>query len=68
MVGDNIDRSSGTFKVMSPFLKSLEDGQEFFIMSVIIKFGVVRVREWKAMGWISQSESVIERIAAIAQS
>ncbi len=24
---------------MSPFLKSLEDGQEFFVVSVIIKFG-----------------------------
>jgi hypothetical protein len=38
VVGDNVDRSSGTFKIMSPFLESLEDGQEFFIMSVVIKF------------------------------
>jgi len=39
VIGDNVNRSSGTFKVMSPFLKSLEDGQEFFIVSVVIKFG-----------------------------
>jgi len=66
VVGDNIDWSSGTFKVMSPFLKSLKDGQEFFIVSVIIQSGAVRVREWRATGWISPSENMIERIAAIA--
>jgi hypothetical protein len=38
VVGDNIDWSSRTFKIMSPFLESLEDGQEFFIMSVVVKF------------------------------
>jgi hypothetical protein len=38
VVNDNVDRSSGTFKIMSPLLESLEDGQEFFIMSVVVKF------------------------------
>jgi hypothetical protein len=39
VVGDNVNRSSGTFKIMSPPLESLEDGQEFFIMSIVVKFG-----------------------------
>ena len=39
MVGDHINRSSGTFKIMTPFFKSLKDGQEFFIMSGVIEFG-----------------------------
>src|ERR1700733_3112755 len=38
VVGDNINRSSGTFKIMPPPLESLEDGQEFFIMSIVVKF------------------------------
>ena len=40
MIHDHIDRSTGTFKVVSPDmeLESIEDHQQFFVMSVIVEF------------------------------
>jgi hypothetical protein len=32
VVNDNVDWSSGTFKIMLPLLESLEDGQEFVVV------------------------------------
>jgi hypothetical protein len=38
VVCDNIYRHQSTLKIMSPDTESLEDSQEFFIMSVIVQF------------------------------
>ena len=39
MVSDHINGVRGSFEVMSPNLKSRVDGQEFFVMSVVVQFG-----------------------------
>jgi len=36
VVGDHIDRSGGALKVVSPVLKSLENGQKLLVVGVII--------------------------------
>ena len=38
MICDHIDRSTGTFEVVSPDTESIEDRQQFFVMSVIVEF------------------------------
>ena len=39
VVGNNIDRGAGAFEVVTPSSEGLEDGQQFFVMHVIIQFG-----------------------------
>ena len=38
MIHDHIDQSTRTFKVVSPDMESIEDCQQFFVMSVIVEF------------------------------
>ena len=38
MICDHIDRSTRTFEVVSPDMESIEDHQQFFVMSVIVEF------------------------------
>ena len=38
MICDHIDQSTGTFEVVSPDTESIEDHQQFFVMSVIVEF------------------------------
>ena len=39
MIGDDIDWSQCAFEVMMPYTESFENGQEFFIMSVVVQLG-----------------------------
>jgi hypothetical protein len=39
VVHNNVNRHWSTLKIMSPDTESLEDSQEFFIVSVIVQFG-----------------------------
>lgn len=39
MIGDYVDRSARTLKVLSPDFKGFENSQEFFVMGVIVQFG-----------------------------
>ena len=39
MVCDNIDRSWRSFEVVSPTFKCFENGEEFFVVNVIIQLG-----------------------------
>ena len=38
MICDHVNRSTGTFKVVSPDMESLKDCKKFFVVGVIIKF------------------------------
>ena len=38
MVGNDINRKGGTFQVMPPCLESLEDGEKFLVVDVVIQF------------------------------
>jgi hypothetical protein len=38
MVSNNINRSSGTFKIMTPNSEGFEDSQEFFVMHIVVQF------------------------------
>ena len=38
MIHDHIDRSTRTFEVVSPDMESIEDHQQFFLVSVIVEF------------------------------
>ena len=38
MVGNNVDRGTGAFKVVTPSSEGLEDGQQFFVVHVVIEF------------------------------
>ena len=38
MIHDHIDRSTRTFEVVSPDTESIEDRQQFFVVSVIVEF------------------------------
>ena len=38
MIHDHIDRSTRTFKVVSPDTESIKDCQQFFVMSVVVEF------------------------------
>ena len=38
MIHDHIDWSTGTFEVVSPDTESIEDRQQFFVVSVIVEF------------------------------
>jgi len=37
VVGDDVNRRGGAFKVMAPVPESLEDGKEFLIMGVVVQ-------------------------------
>ena len=37
VVSDHINRGSGAFKIMSPVLEGLEDGQQLLVMGVIVQ-------------------------------
>ena len=39
VVGNNVDRGTGAFEVVTPSSEGLEDGQQLFVVYVIIKFG-----------------------------
>ena len=39
VVGNNVDRGAGFFEVVTPSSEGLEDGQQFFVVHVIIEFG-----------------------------
>ena len=39
VIGDHVDRSRRTFKVMSPCFESYEYCQKFFVLSVVVDFG-----------------------------
>ena len=38
MVSNDINREGGTFQVMPPRLESLEDGEKFLVVDVVIQF------------------------------
>ena len=38
MICDHIDRRTGAFEIVSPDTESIEDCQQFFVMSVIVEF------------------------------
>jgi hypothetical protein len=38
MVSNNINQSSGTFKIMTPNLEGFEDSQEFFVVHIVVQF------------------------------
>ena len=38
MIRDHIDWSTRTFKIVSPDTESIEDHQQFFVMSVVVEF------------------------------
>ena len=38
IIHDHIDRSTGTFKEVSPDMESLKDCEQFFVVGVIIEF------------------------------
>ena len=38
MIHDHINQSTRTFKVVSPDTESIEDHQQFFVVSVIVEF------------------------------
>ena len=38
MIGENFKLMRTTFEVMSPFTKSLDDGEEFLIINVVVPF------------------------------
>jgi len=42
MVGDNIDWGAGSFKVVSPTFEGIIDGREFFVVNVVVGFGVLK--------------------------
>ena len=42
MVGNDIDRGAGAFEVVMPSSEGLEDGQQFFVVHVIIEFGACK--------------------------
>jgi hypothetical protein len=39
VVCDNVDRKVGTFEIMPPMRKSVEDGQKLLVMRVVVEFG-----------------------------
>ena len=39
MICDNINGSTRAFQIVFPDTESFENGQEFFVMSVIVEFG-----------------------------
>ena len=38
MVSNDINREDRTFQVMPPHLESLEDGEKFLVMDIVIQF------------------------------
>ena len=38
MIHDHVDRSTGTFKEVSPDMESLKDWEQFFVVGVILEF------------------------------
>ena len=39
MVGNNVDWGTGAFEIVTPSSEGLEDGQQFFVMHIVIEFG-----------------------------
>ena len=39
VIGNNVDRGTGAFEIVTPSSEGLEDGQQFFVVHIIIKFG-----------------------------
>ena len=40
MIGKDFKLMGTTFEVMSPFMKSFDDGEEFLIINVVVSFGL----------------------------
>ena len=49
MVSDDVYWKRGAVQVVAPDAKSLEDSEEFFVVNVVIEFGL-KEREWNATG------------------
>jgi hypothetical protein len=39
MISNDVNRKSGTFKIVSPMSERLEDSKEFFVMNIVVEFG-----------------------------
>ena len=39
MVGNNVDQGAGAFEVVTPSSEGLEDGQQFFVVHIVVEFG-----------------------------
>ena len=39
MVGNNVDRGAGAFEVVTPLSEGLDDGQQRFVVYVVVEFG-----------------------------
>ena len=51
MVGNDIDRCTGTFKIVSPMLKSFTDGTQLFVVNIVVVFGGPKSLEVKG-DWV----------------
>ena len=47
VVGDHVDGSQGTFKVVPPLLEGLEYSKEFLVMDVVVLFSVSCGQLWR---------------------
>ena len=50
MIGYDVDGGAGPFEVVTPSFEGIVDGRKFFIVDVVIGFGVLKVQEWNATG------------------
>ena len=67
MVRHHVNRSWRSLEVVAPYLKGFENGEQFFVMDIVVEFGECKVQEWKAMGWTSLSVGdAVERMAVRA--
>ena len=39
MVGNNVDWGAGAFEIVTPSSEGLEDGQQLFVVYVVVEFG-----------------------------
>ena len=39
MIRDDLDRDFGAFQVVSPLMEGIKDGEEFFVVCVVVEFG-----------------------------
>jgi hypothetical protein len=58
VVGNNVDRRSRTFKVMSPYVEGLKDREEFLVVDVVVEF---RSRECPGVKSDRMYFSVVQR-------
>ena len=63
MIRDHVDRSTRAFEIVSPDMESIEDCQQFFVMSVVVEFRRTESAGWKATGWTSPESVWMERMA-----